>query len=444
MKFGKSLSQKVRDEWKDYAVNYKAMKKALPEKDAYNPSGSASDDGSQGKVDPTRIHTSTNTSTETEAHPKYWAIYRDSQDSVTKFHNDRRAWASLESSTLRSRVEKYRLSKAPGVGSTITTTDNGDILRQVVTNYVTELEFEREFLSINYTAFSKILKKYDKRTDSNVRETKLEELLVSHPFLDGSAMDEFLDKGKELLNDLDNIDGVVRRPSSSGSDDNATCSSRSTNDNDGVSVGKIARTVRKRTTTAATSSMAKDILDKIVKSPFFTKNRHRRNPTFKEKEIEKGDLLGEGEFSFVREVNAFNVNALCPICMIHAFEESEPMASSESTSQVNERDEMKPSASSKLSEDAMEIHGKKSGDLAKKDNYRLTIPTEKIKDIDMESFQDDHEDEDNEIVANRGFMKHHCFRDGSARYAIKQLKRSLKGTQRADGAIDLSIEAKVC
>lgn len=409
MKFGKSLSEKVRDEWKEYAVNYKAMKRTLPEKDAYTESEKLNEGSPE------------------EAFPDYWDLYRTSQESVTAFYDEKRSWASSEASNLRSRVEKYRLSKAPG--STLTTTDDGDGLRRSITGYQHGVEFAQEFLSINYTAFVKILKKYDKRTLSTVRETKLEEILVSHPFLDGSALQEFIKKCDELSKDVDRIDGIIRRDESLSADD-------SINAKDKV---PIAGSHLRPTTTSTVNitATARNILEKIDKSPFFTKYKARQNPVFIDKEIEKGDILGEGEFSIVREVNAFNVNAICPICMIHALEEPEGMATSESTSQVNNRNREQSNDSSsqciKVPQNEPTISG---------DNYKLTISGDQMKNIDMESFQDDHEEQDNDNVANRGFMKHHCFRNGSARYAIKQLKRSLAGTKRADGAIDLSIEAK--
>lgn len=433
MKFGKSLSHKVREEWRDYAVNYKAMKKALPEKDTYS---SVSDDSKFEKV----TH-----------HPRFWEIYRDSQDAITQFYTDKKTWAYEASSALRSRVEKYRLSKLPG--SILTSPDNGDELRQRITRYTSEVQFLREFLSINYTAFSKILKKYDKRTCSDVRETKLQELLVTHQFLDGGGMDEFLDKATELFKDVDGIDGIQRRPSTSSS---VTTTNSATNE--GLAshhLPPISRTTKRPNTAVVQAESsgkiakaAQSILAKIDKSPFFTKNKSRQNPTFKEKEIEKGDILGEGEFSIVREVNAFHVDALCPICMIHCLDKPESMASSDFTSQINDRDERTSNNDEIKLTDSMRMNiyekgiKRRGSDHGKIEKFALSIAAGEFMDIDMESFQDDHEDEDNENIASRGFMKHHCFRQGSARYAIKQLKKSLKGCKRSDGAIDLSIEAK--
>ena len=98
MKFGKSLSEKVRDEWKEYAVNYKAMKRTLPEKDAYTEAEKLNEGSPE------------------EAFPDYWDLYRSSQESVTAFYNEKFSWASSEASNLRRRVENYRYC-APCAGA---------------------------------------------------------------------------------------------------------------------------------------------------------------------------------------------------------------------------------------------------------------------------------------------------------------------------------------
>jgi serine/threonine protein kinase len=185
----------------------------------------------------------------------------------------------------------------------------------------------------------------------------------------------------------------------------------------------------------------KGILDDIDKSPFFTKNKAKRNPRFRHEEIKTGPILGKGEYSIVREVTAFDITDSCPICVIHNFKESADsssgsMKASESSDQMFDRN-------AKKKEVSVNAHTRNANRHESELNLSgMYIAEDNVSDSDMNSFQDDHEEEDHEDVANRGFMKHHCFRDGSARYAIKQLKSTLTGTKRADGAIDLAIEAK--
>jgi len=423
MKFGKSLSEKVRHDWKEYAVSYKEMKRVIPKDDLF--------------IEPT------------PSYPEYWALYQQSQDAITTFYNEKTVWANQEAQTLQSRLEKYRLSKLPG--STVSCTTSVEELIKCTLAYKIELEYIREFLSINHTAFSKILKKYDKRTFSNVREEKLEEIVKTHPFLDGTAMDRFLQKANFLMNSLELLE---RRPASAPS----AVAGAGTGGARGMTRQKADSYRNMGKPTTGTSGIqgrsrgpslgsrdiietTKGILDDIDKSPFFTKNKAKRNPRFRHEEIKTGPILGKGEYSIVREVTAFDITDSCPICVIHNFKESADsssgsMKASESSDQMFDRN-------AKKKEVSVNAHTRNANRHESELNLSgMYIAEDNVSDSDMNSFQDDHEEEDHEDVANRGFMKHHCFRDGSARYAIKQLKSTLTGTKRADGAIDLAIEAK--
>lgn len=62
--------------------------------------------------------------------------------------------------------------------------------KKSLTTFARELELLLEFLLLNKTAFSKILKKYDKRTGSSIREEMLAELDETHSFLNGETISE--------------------------------------------------------------------------------------------------------------------------------------------------------------------------------------------------------------------------------------------------------------
>lgn len=434
MKFGKSLSEKVRDDWKEFAVDYKGMKKVLPkDDDIYIPSYE-----DEEKVSDDSKEECCALSTSPEAlYPEYWSLYQQSLSAVTNFYNQKSSWAQTRYKSLQNKVEKYRLAKLPG--STLSPAFTVDDLKAQVAEFKTELEYVRQFLAINYTAFSKILKKYDKRTLSSLRDKKLEELMRDKPFFDGTTLEPFLQNAKNLLVIIDGIDG---RPRTTSTTSTRSIGARSPGANDGSVCPDDSSVFTSCSMTRGEASFiyeqAKKILDKIETSPFFTKYKAKAVPRFLPEEIEQGLVLGEGEFSVVREIKAFDVDELCPICVIHRFKDSSDvrMEASEPSNQLNNRD------GGKKKEVSVEVTTHAKALMKTKDSFIMSIKADDVSDLDMESFQDDHEEEDNEAVASRGFMKHHCFRDGSARYAVKQLKSTLTGSKRVDGAIDLSIEAK--
>jgi len=142
-------------------------------------------------------------------------------------------------------------------------------------------------------------------------------------------------------------------------------------------------------------------------------------------EIEIGQLLGEGEFGTVHEIKAFHVKEVCPICFL--FKETENL---ENSSLDGKKEKTRvPSLTCKSCDGEFNSVIMKSNSISN--------------NADLAELENDHIDEAEELVSNRGFMKEHCWRKGSARYAIKEVRMSLEGTALADGAIDISIEAKL-
>jgi cytidyltransferase-like protein len=66
--------------------------------------------------------------------------------------------------------------------------------------FARELDLLLEFLDLNYTAFYKILKKYDKINGSAIRESKLAMLVQDRPFLKGNKISELRDNVAHMLN----------------------------------------------------------------------------------------------------------------------------------------------------------------------------------------------------------------------------------------------------
>lgn len=240
MKFNKTLNASILNEWRFYAVDYKAMKKSLKEGD-----GSATTNSSEHE---------------------FFKLYEHSKAKLTKFYTDKETWAANYYDTMEERVEALRSTKVSdqpeSAGDTNLATDSDDSASSIASgidsdeeeelfvdmddmsnsfrsrmtiesyipepqsdpkpspadhewrkqayrrvgkskhfhNYIyakksldtfaRELDLVLEFLILNKIAFGKILKKFDKRTGSSIRSKKLEELEISHAFLDGEKVQE--------------------------------------------------------------------------------------------------------------------------------------------------------------------------------------------------------------------------------------------------------------
>lgn len=68
-----------------------------------------------------------------------------------------------------------------------------------------ELELLIEFLGLNQMAFSKILKKFDKRTGQVTRDESMEELLEKYSYLSGAYLSSVQEHIAELLDEVDSM-----------------------------------------------------------------------------------------------------------------------------------------------------------------------------------------------------------------------------------------------
>lgn len=65
-----------------------------------------------------------------------------------------------------------------------------------------ELSLLLEFLELSKTAFSKILKKFDKRTGSSIREQTIEEIIAANDFLKGTILKSLKDCVGQLIDEV--------------------------------------------------------------------------------------------------------------------------------------------------------------------------------------------------------------------------------------------------
>mmetsp|Transcript_23204 Transcript_23204/g.64318 ORF Transcript_23204/g.64318 Transcript_23204/m.64318 type:complete len:418 (+) Transcript_23204:1011-2264(+) len=238
MKFGKTLAERTLKEWRFYYVDYKELKKCINQSKEEN-------------------------LPEEEAKAAFDDILGSSEKKLSKFYHDKLAWATGYIPTLEKRVEDLResasLPGSPASPSSISSSgslisDDFDALtnssptgiadnlqirldklvinhdchsdgaylkeayrqmgaskhfqsfiyaKKSLVTFQRELDLLLEFLEINTTAFTKILKKFDKQTGSSLRQDRFDEIMERNAFLKG----EDLMMMKRTVEDL--IDEVV-------------------------------------------------------------------------------------------------------------------------------------------------------------------------------------------------------------------------------------------
>lgn len=249
MKFGKTLRDSILKEWRFYSVDYKAMKKALNADDSDDECASpAPADGEANAEEFFRLYEESKDKIarfygdkekwavdymntleervealrETTSNPPSPSPGSDTEDSSLSsgsFADDdakdllstRSPTSAMEpSSSVRSK-HNYRRTVSTNcvwlkdeyrrVGKSKHFQNYIYAMKSLAT-FDRELDLLLDFLTLNETGFSKILKKFDKRTGSTVREEKLSELRESHAFLGGEVLSELKDRVTSMIDEV--------------------------------------------------------------------------------------------------------------------------------------------------------------------------------------------------------------------------------------------------
>ncbi|KAL3932839.1 MAG: hypothetical protein SGBAC_010665 [Bacillariaceae sp.] len=287
MKFGKELERTVQEHhpaWKEYAVDYKGMKKTLPKTQPEHPSPADIEQRSDINSDsPKHHHSSVVTDSEKAGdYSAFWEVFERSQEGLDSFYRHKESWAELKHATLLNDMAKLRDSD-----NLTTSIISIQGMKEHLLDFRNEVELVREFLQVNQMAFSKILKKYDKRTFSNVRKSKLVSIMEEQVYLDGAAMDDYLLNINGMIQQLDDL-----------------LSHKS------PMAGQKRKLNAQVLTTNIVEQKAHQALEKLEGlSPFFASHAPRMLPSWEREEIEiAGELLGQGKFCSVYEIQRFQLS----------------------------------------------------------------------------------------------------------------------------------------
>jgi cytidyltransferase-like protein len=233
MKFGKTLAQNSQKEWRFYYVDYKALKQVIKNKDI---------DDTQAAFD---------------------TIMSKAEDKLSKFYMDRESWAVDYFTSLEKRVQQLRESASePGSPSSLSSNSSvendeptaaemttssptgiaedlkesleklcknvssGDgaylkdayrrmgaskhfqdfiYCKKALVTFNRELQLLLAFLEVNTTAFSKILKKFDKQTGSSIREERLAAIMERSAFLTGDKLRSIKATVEDLIEEVQTL-----------------------------------------------------------------------------------------------------------------------------------------------------------------------------------------------------------------------------------------------
>ncbi|CAJ1945586.1 unnamed protein product [Cylindrotheca closterium] len=281
MKFGKELSQTIEEHhpaWKEFAVDYKGLKKTLPKTQPDHPPVVSLEERSDSP------HLSVVSDSEKAGdYSDFWEVFERSQQGLDSFYRHKESWAQLKHATLLTDMAKLRSSE-----NVTTSMVSVQEMKEHLLDFRNEVELVREFLQVNKMAFSKILKKYDKRTFSNVRKSKLVSIMEDQIYLDGAAMDDY----------LVNINGMIQQLDALLEHKNPTAGQKR----------KLHDQVLTTTLVEQKAHRALEALEGL--SPFFASHTPRLLPSLEREEIDiAGELLGQGKFCSVYEIQKIQLAA---------------------------------------------------------------------------------------------------------------------------------------
>jgi|EP00979_Chaetoceros_neogracilis_P002495 cytidyltransferase-like protein len=249
MKFNKTLNASILKEWRFYSVDYKAMKKALKNDGTNSSNTNVTTSSKKEFLHHYELSKSKLTKFYSDKDTWATAYYETMEDRVDILRSTKvSSYSTVELDTVLAtdsedsassiasntdsdnEIEVTFVDLSNSIGSRMildptTSTlqsdpivDSNELLKQEYRrigkskhfhNYIyakksldtfaRELDLILEFLDLNKMAFGKILKKFDKRTGSSIRDEKLKELEISHAFLNGEKVQEMRLKVSKLL-----------------------------------------------------------------------------------------------------------------------------------------------------------------------------------------------------------------------------------------------------
>jgi len=310
VQFGQTLNDVVKNEpnWRSHAVPYMALKQVL------RTNNTSKDDDS--------THTDSSYTITTSQKTKFGKLFDESVINLVAFYKEKAQQANLKYIKLEQEVNMC-------LGGT----DGIDISRLIdrITEFSQDVKLTMEFLELNVVAYSKIMKKFDKRTGLHLREYQIQRLKSKYYFLfDGGILKHMRTTSDDWLKQLYFLYTKLRastgsRITSGGITGNLLNPQETERSNDskkcvswGDEVGSIIETEESRFIASCIEKVNEEIIKQKKDSPFFDSLPPRNAPpSFECNEVKLSKVLGMGEYCRIHEVSRFDVPETCLICFMH-------------------------------------------------------------------------------------------------------------------------------
>lgn len=256
MKFNKTLCQNIIKDWQFYSVDYKAMKKALKESDAADKTQNFLSifEDSKNKLDnfystkeawaisyfatmearmaelrtskvSSSLHRAESDDVETSAQSDYSSESlsasfvsgaSDSEGEDDEDYDFVRIRSRFNSGVTLSEVSVSPQAKPNREGYEFLKEEYRKMgkskhfhdyiyAKKSLDTFAREIQLLMDFLDLNKTGFSKILKKHDKVTGRSIRSEKLAELEITHPYLNCEKLIELSKGVKKMLKEVSRL-----------------------------------------------------------------------------------------------------------------------------------------------------------------------------------------------------------------------------------------------
>ncbi|KAH3899111.1 Pho81p SCDLUD_004537 [Saccharomycodes ludwigii] len=206
MKFGKYLEARQLElsEYNGYFINYKALKKLIKQLSLSSSIQTVNDTNNNKYCAITPITPDNSVPAykilQTNKSSFFFRLERE-LEKVNEYYLEREAYLKVQFNTVKTKSEEYQIK---GKLSSKSTTSFKKLF-EALKRYQRDLDHLEQYVELNRTGFSKVLKKWDKRSHSHTKDFYLATVVSVQPIFNRNELSFLNDQSLSLLMELDEI-----------------------------------------------------------------------------------------------------------------------------------------------------------------------------------------------------------------------------------------------